>query len=293
MAFDIVNGVAHFKITHSTNDTDVENIKTLLANYISTWSFTGNYFIPSWTNSAKIRIFSNNNSSSGGIGVQLVSINKEGEINTTCFKTSHKVHAGYSALSQYVPCYWTTTNSSWSYFYLNIIKSKNGRSFAFSFSHNPSNQMTALAAESETGEIALFQLGGAYGYVYSGLVGNYFSSYQFLARDEKLLARGSSADDHGGSAFSRMQGSFLCLDPIIKPNIKTSLVRTPNLLGNNLFKELYSIMSTSIPLNELDDAIFIIDGHKYKPIMITSIAQSGSFGYPLTRCAGPFALEIE
>ena len=52
-------------------------------------------------------------------------------------------------------------------------------------------------------------------------------------------------------------------------------------------------MSTSIPLNELDDAIFIIDGHKYKPIMIASIAQSGSYAYSLTRCAGPFALEIE
>ena len=52
-------------------------------------------------------------------------------------------------------------------------------------------------------------------------------------------------------------------------------------------------MSTSIPLNELDDAIFIIDGHKYKTIPSYSLARNEIDAVTVKRCADPFALEIE
>ena len=121
------------------------------------------------------------------------------------------------------------------YCYLNVVKSKTGRSFAFSLSHTPSNQMQCLIAEDEIGNIALFQIMGAKSH-YDSDSRPYFSSYLYLARDEKNLANCINDSNDYGAAHSSMQGSFLCLDPIIKPNIKTSLVRTPNLLGNNLFK---------------------------------------------------------
>ena len=66
-------------------------------------------------------------------------------------------------------------------------------------------------------------------------------------------------------------------------------------MGTSQFKELYSILSTSIPISELDDAVFVIDGHKYKVISCYSNPKSmyNQHSYSTTRCAGPFALEIE
>lgn len=285
MAFDIINGVAHFKIFYNKNaDTELKNnIITKLAEYLPLWSKNNEntYLKPSWTSSGGVQFYVP--SSNYGIYIVLFSAGKTGD-NWTYFKNSNRAWNYQTNIeSVATPFNWTLSSNSWNYCYLNVVKSKSGRSFAFSISHTPSNQMQCLIAEDETGNIALFSIAGA---AYDST--RYFSSYLYLARDEKNLA--VSID---GNCHSSMQGSFLCLDPIIKSNIKTSLVRTPNLLGNNLFKEVYSITSTSIPLNELDDAVFIIDGHKYKTISGYSLARNGSYAVTAKKCAGPFALEIE
>lgn len=295
MGFDVVNGVAHFKIFFSTVNggqiTLRNNIVSSLAEYLPQWTKTDEdtRLKPSWTSSGMVEFFTSN--SFYGVYIVLFSQGITG-YNSNYFKNSDRQYSyNTGAASCATPFNWMTVNSSWDYCYLNVIKSKTGRSFAFSLSHTPSNQMQCLIAEDETGNIALFQIMGEKG-SYSNK-GFYFSSYLYLARDEKTLAKCGDGSSSYGSAQSSMAGSFLCLDPIIKPNIKTSLVRTPNLLGNNLFKETYNITSTSIPLNELDDAVFIINGHKYKPISGDSLARSGSYNITATKCAGPFALEIE
>lgn len=299
MAFDIINGVAHFKFFYKKNsgssfynDTELKNnIITKLAEYLPLWSKDNEnkYLYPSWTSSGGVQFYVP--SAQYGIYIVLFSAGKTGNNYTYLKDSNRKWDYSERYASAAAPFNWTMTSSSWDYCYLNVIKSKTGRSFAFSLSHTPSNQMQCLIAEDETGNIALFQTMGASG-AFSD-IGAYFSSYLYLARDEKNLANCINGSNKYGAAHSSMQGSFLCLDPIIKPNIKTSLVRTPNLLGNNLFKEVYSITSTSIPLNELDDVVFIIDGHKYKTISGYSLARNGSDTATATKCAGPFALEIE
>lgn len=287
MNFDIINGVAHFKIFFNKSKAGIlkNDILTNLAEYLPLWlkDNENNFLYPSWSSSGKVGFWAATYYS--GVYITLESLGKTSS-NTNYFKNSNKVYSYSTQSATYAtPFNFQLESSDWDYCYLNVIKSKTGRSFAFSLSHTPSNQMQCLIAEDEIGNIALFQIAGD-GYNSD----KYFSSYLYLAREEKFLATTDVTDNN---ILSKMQGSFLCLNPIIKPNIKTSLVRTPNLLGNNLFKEVYSITSTSIPLNELDDAVFIIDGHKYKTISGYSLTRNGYDSVTAKRCAGPFALEIE
>ena len=305
MSFDIVNGVAHIKLWGSWDSSDTggialrENLLNALNEYITTWERQEKeYFNPSWTSSAQIEIHNCSGSQSGtsygqGVYIALWSYFKN-KSNSTYFKADKNYWYYREVCTCATPESWNTYGNIWEYLYLNIVKSKTGRSFAFSLSHNPTNQMECLCAEDETGNIAMFQLGGISRAISSVGYRN-FSSYLFLARDEKQLSYINPTSSAENYARSQMQGSFLCLDPIIKPNIKTSLVRTPNLLGTSQFKELYSILSTSIPISELDDAVFVIDGHKYKVISCYSNPKSmyNQHSYSTTRCAGPFALEIE
>lgn len=298
MAFDVINGVAHFKIFFSMSsggvDTFRNNIISNLAKYLPQWTKNdeNTQLKPSWTSSGRVEFLTTSYFS--GIYILLFSQGING-YNSNYFKDSNKNYDYDTRIAaSATPFNWMVEGNSWTYCYLNVVKSKTGRSFAFSLSHDPSNQMQCLIAEDESGNIALFQIMGGKQGSGSYPCGTRFSSYLYLARDEKSLAKCGDSYYESASASPSMQGSFLCLDPIIKPNIKTSLVKTPNLLGNNLFKEIYNITSTSIPLNELDDAVFIVDGHKYKPISGYSLARSGSFcGASAGKCAGPFALEIE
>ena len=97
MDFDIINGVAHFKIWGSRDSSSNggialrENLLNALNEYITTWERSGEeLFKPSWTSSAQIEIHKSNGSQSGtyygeGICIALWSYYKD-KSNSTYFK---------------------------------------------------------------------------------------------------------------------------------------------------------------------------------------------------------------
>ena len=122
MAFDIINGVAHFKFSYNNSDASAQalrnNIITNLAEYLPLWlkNNENTFLQPSWTSSGKIQF---NFSSYGyystyGIYCVLSSYGKT-DSNHTYFKDSNGKWS-YSTYygSTATPFNWTLSND-WNY----------------------------------------------------------------------------------------------------------------------------------------------------------------------------------
>ena len=131
MAFDTINGVAHFKFFYKRNsssyydDTELKNnIITKLAEYLPLWlkDNENKYLYPSWTSSGGVQFFVPR--TNYGIYIVLFSAGKT-DNNWTYLKDSNRTW-DYSEKyeSAATPFNWTLSSSSWNYCYLNVVKSK-------------------------------------------------------------------------------------------------------------------------------------------------------------------------
>ena len=170
--------------------------------------------------------------------------------------------------------------------YLNMIKSKTGRSFAFSFTYAPTNSMVFLFAEDENNKFGAFLLAPKNN---SSNYGDYhmlYSSYG-MHYNNKYIVQENTNSNLG----------LITPYPISFPGAVTSLGKLANPFGGCYFKEIYSIFSTPLNKQGIVDNSFLVDGKKFKGIGATQIGvgdpSSSDIYYRGLDGAGPFAMEVE